>query len=68
MMFVAGADWSEASVGTSAPGTALALDRSIQISGAEHFKRSVHPWSCTAVPFHDPDSGAVLGVVDITGT
>ena len=68
MMFVAGANWSEASVGTSAPGTALALDRSIQISGAEHFKRSVHPWSCTAVPFHDPDSGAVLGVVDITGT
>jgi hypothetical protein len=68
MMFVAGADWSEASVGTSAPGTALALGRSIQISGAEHYKRSVHPWSCTAVPFHDPDSGALLGVVDITGT
>ncbi|WP_284980243.1 transcriptional regulator [Arthrobacter sp. fls2-241-R2A-200] len=68
MMFVAGSDWSEASVGTSAPGTALALDRSIQIAGAEHFKRSAHAWSCTAVPFHDPDSGAVLGVVDITGT
>lgn len=68
MMFVAGADWSEAAVGTSAPGTALALDRGIQISGAEHYKRSVHPWSCTAVPFHDPDSGALLGVVDITGT
>ena len=68
MMFVPGADWSEATVGTSAPGTALALGRGIQISGAEHYKRSVHPWSCTAVPFHDPDSGAVLGVVDITGT
>ncbi|MGO4858061.1 GAF domain-containing protein [Arthrobacter sp. 2MCAF14] len=68
MMFVAGADWSEAAVGTSAPGTALALGRGIQISGAEHYKRSVHPWSCTAVPFHDPDSGALLGVVDITGT
>ena len=67
-MFVAGADWSEATVGTSAPGTALALGRGIQISGAEHYKRSVHPWSCTAVPFHDPDSGALLGVVDITGT
>jgi hypothetical protein len=68
MMFVPGADWSEATVGTSAPGTALALDRAIQIAGAEHYKRSVHPWSCTAVPFHDPDSGALLGVVDITGT
>jgi hypothetical protein len=68
MMFVPGADWSEAKVGTSAPGTALALGRGIQISGAEHYKRSVHPWSCTAVPFQDPDSGALLGVVDITGT
>lgn len=28
----------------------------------------MHPWSCTAVLFHDPDSGALLGVVDITGT
>ena len=68
MMFVPGADWSEATVGTSAPGTALALGRGIQIAGAEHYQRTVHPWSCTAVPFHDPDSGAVLGVVDITGT
>ncbi|MDQ0768150.1 hypothetical protein QF031_000899 [Pseudarthrobacter defluvii] len=68
MMFVPGADWSEASVGTSAPGTALVLGRGIQIAGAEHYQRAVHPWSCTAVPFHDPDSGAVLGVVDITGT
>ncbi|MGX1160005.1 hypothetical protein FBY31_1634 [Arthrobacter sp. SLBN-100] len=67
MMFVAGADWSEATVGTSAPGTALALGRGIQIAGAEHYQRAVHGWSCTAVPFHDPDSGAVLGVVDITG-
>jgi hypothetical protein len=68
MMFVPGADWSEATVGTSAPGTALALGRGIQISGAEHYQRAVHAWSCTAVPFHDPDSGALLGVVDITGT
>jgi hypothetical protein len=68
MMFVPGADWSEPTVGTSAPGTALALGRGIQIAGAEHYQRAVHAWSCTAVPFHDPDSGAVLGVVDITGT
>ena len=68
MLFVEGADWSEASVGTSAPGTALALGRSIQVSGPEHFNRAVHAWSCTAVPFHDPDTGAVIGVLDITGT
>ncbi len=68
MMFMEGADWSEATVGTSAPGTALALDSSVQIAGAEHFSPQAHPWSCTAVPLHDPDSGTVLGVVDITGS
>ena len=67
MLFVEGADWSEAAVGTSAPGTALALDRSMQIRGAEHFNRIVHPWSCSAVPVHDPSTGAILGVIDITG-
>ncbi|MGC7974553.1 hypothetical protein ACP3WV_23435, partial [Salmonella enterica] len=35
MGFVAGANWSEEVVGTSAPGTALTLDRSVQIRGAE---------------------------------
>ncbi len=41
MGFVAGANWSETAVGTSAPGTAIALDRSVQIHGAEHFNRLV---------------------------
>ncbi|WP_448809557.1 GAF domain-containing protein [Agromyces bauzanensis] len=68
MLFIEGADWSEASVGTSAPGTALELDRAVQIRGAEHYNRIVHPWSCTAAPVHDPASGAILGVIDITGT
>ena len=67
MLFVEGADWSERAVGTSAPGTALALEHGIQIQGAEHFNRIVHPWSCTAVPVHDPASGRILGVIDITG-
>ncbi|UOE44692.1 GAF domain-containing protein [Agromyces larvae] len=68
MLFVPGADWSERVVGTSAPGTALELDRAVQIRGAEHFNRIVHPWSCTAAPVHDPDTGALIGVIDITGT
>jgi len=67
MLFVEGADWSERAVGTSAPGTALVLDHGIQITGAEHYGRVVHPWSCTAVPLHDPMTGDVLGVIDITG-
>ncbi len=67
MMFVEGSDWSEAVAGTSAPGTALALDHSIQIRRDEHFNRLVHAWSCTAVPVHDPETKAIIGVIDITG-
>ncbi|MEV8249896.1 GAF domain-containing protein [Microbacterium sp. NPDC076768] len=67
MGFVAGANWSEGAVGTSAPGTALALGRSVQIRGAEHYNRLAHPWSCSAAPVRDPETQRVLGVIDITG-
>lgn len=67
MGFVAGANWSEDAVGTSAPGTALVLGQSVQIRGAEHYNRLVHPWSCTAAPVRDPETHRVLGVIDITG-
>lgn len=67
MGFVPGANWSEPAVGTSAPGTALALGRSVQIRGAEHFNRLVQPWSCTAAPVHDPETRRLLGVIDVTG-
>lgn len=67
MGFVEGANWSERAVGTAAPGTALALDRSVQIRGAEHFNRLVQPWSCTAAPVHDPETRGILGVIDVTG-
>ncbi|MFF2109559.1 sigma-54-dependent transcriptional regulator family protein [Rhodococcus koreensis] len=67
MNFVEGADWSEDTVGTNAPGTALALDHCVQIFGAEHFSRSVHDWSCSAAPVHDPATGLIVGAIDITG-
>lgn len=65
--FTAGTDWSEHAVGTSAPGSALVLQHSIQVFGAEHWGRAVHQWSCAATPVHDPETGAIIGVIDITG-
>ncbi|OBF42310.1 transcriptional regulator [Mycobacterium sp. ACS1612] len=67
MNFVPGADWSEQGAGTNAPGTALALDTELQIRGTEHFSRIVQPWSCTAVPVHDPATGVLIGAIDLTG-
>lgn len=66
MGFVPGADWAEDRVGTSAPGTALRIDRAVQIRSEEHYANAVKPWSCSAVPVHDV-GGAVIGVLDVTG-
>lgn len=65
--FVEGARWDEAAAGTNAPGTALALDRAVQIFASEHFARNVAPFSCSAAPIHDPETGDVLGALDVTG-
>ncbi|MFD5075165.1 GAF domain-containing protein [Streptomyces sp. NPDC058371] len=67
MNFVPGARWAETAVGTNAPGTAVAVDRPVQVFAAEHFIRRVQPWTCAAAPVHDPRTGRVVGAVDITG-
>lgn len=65
MAFLPGADWSEASMGTSAPGLAV-LGQAAQISGCEHFLPAAHAWHCTAMPVRDP-RGRLIGAVDLTG-
>ncbi|ETA71018.1 helix-turn-helix domain-containing protein [Actinospica robiniae] len=67
MNFVEGAVWDESHAGTNAPGTALALDHAVQIFSAEHFRPTVQAWTCAAAPIHDPATGRILGIVDITG-
>ena len=67
MNFLEGASWDEASAGTSAPGIALALDHPVQVFAGEHYSRAVQPWSCSAAPVHHPESGELLGVIDVTG-
>lgn len=65
--FVEGSSWTEAAAGTNAPGTALRLDAPVAIHAAEHFTRHVQRWSCAAAPIHDPETQAILGLVDLTG-
>jgi hypothetical protein len=64
---VEGTRWSEDSIGTNAMGTALATGLAVQIHSAEHLVRTYHSWTCAACPVHDPDTGRVVGVVDVTG-
>jgi hypothetical protein len=65
--FLPGMDWTERSAGTNAIGTALAVDHAVQIFSAEHFLAEQHPWWCSAAPIHDPITGALVGVVDLSG-
>jgi signal transduction histidine kinase len=67
MNFTEGALWSEAGAGTNAIGTALAADHAVQIFATEHFNEVVQAWTCSAAPVHDPETGELLGVIDLTG-
>ncbi|MEW9531691.1 GAF domain-containing protein [Microbispora sp. NPDC049125] len=59
--------WSEPAVGTNGIGTALATGRATHVYSAEHLARVLHEWSCTGAPVIDPDTGQILGCVDISG-
>jgi signal transduction histidine kinase len=67
MNFAEGALWSEHGSGTNAIGTALAADHAVQIFAAEHFVEVVQAWTCSAAPVHDPDTGKLIGAIDLTG-
>jgi hypothetical protein len=67
MNFAEGTLWSEGGAGTNAIGTALAAEHAVQVFAAEHFNEIVQPWTCAAAPVHDPDTGQVIGVIDLTG-
>ncbi|WP_214370430.1 helix-turn-helix domain-containing protein [Pseudonocardia sp. H11422] len=62
-----GTQWSEDAIGTNAMGTTLAVDAPVQIHSAEHLVRTYHTWTCVAAPVHDPDTGGILGAIDISG-
>lgn len=64
--FVPGMNWSEKAIGNNGIGTALFLDKPVQILGREHYWLQAHHWTCSGAPIHDP-KGRVIGVFDISG-
>jgi len=61
-----GALWSEEAVGTNAIGTALAIDKPIQVIGEQHYCLSHHTWTCSATTVHD-EKGNVIGCLNMSG-
>lgn len=61
-----GTDLSEACVGTTAIGAALAEQQPVWLHRAEHFFADTGAYSCAGAPLRGPD-GALAGMLDLTG-
>ena len=61
-----GVDLSEARIGTSAIGAALAERAPVWLHRGEHFFNDTAVYSCAGAPLFGPD-GACLGMLDVTG-
>ncbi len=66
MNLVEGARYSETADGTNGIGTALAADHAFQVFAFEHFNELHHQWVCSGAPVHDPVSGQVVGLIDLS--
>jgi transcriptional regulator of acetoin/glycerol metabolism len=62
-----GGDWREAAIGTNGIGMALATHAPTHVHAYEHFCEAVKCWTCAAAPVCEPETGAILGVLDISG-
>ncbi|MDL4820812.1 GAF domain-containing protein [Actinomadura opuntiae] len=60
--------WAEGAVGTNGIGTALATGRAEYVYATEHVAHVLHRWSCAGAPITDPDSGRVIGCIDVSAT
>ncbi|HEY9343872.1 MAG TPA: GAF domain-containing protein, partial [Inquilinus sp.] len=62
-----GGNWGEGVIGTNGIGTAIATGRPAQIHAAEHFCEGIKGWTCAGSPIVEPGTGAIMGVIDISG-
>jgi signal transduction histidine kinase len=66
MNLLEGARYSETADGTNGIGTALAADHPLQVFAFEHFNQRHHHWVCSGAPVHDPVSGRIVGLIDVS--
>jgi transcriptional regulator of acetoin/glycerol metabolism len=61
-----GFSYAEQFVGTNGIGTALEAGSPTAVFGHEHYAENLETLACAGVPIHDPISGRVIGLVDLT--
>lgn len=61
-----GYSYAEESVGTNGIGTALECQKSVLVSGFEHFNSSLTEFECAGAPIIHPIRGHLVGVLDLT--
>ena len=66
--FVAGGQWGESSAGTNAVGLCLVTREPVTVFSAEHFQSSLHDWVCYAAPIIHPQTGQLVGTLDLSST
>jgi hypothetical protein len=66
--FTAGGLWDERSVGTNAVGLSIKLRRPVTVFSSEHYLPFVHDWVCYASPILHPQSGELVGILDLSTT
>ena len=64
--FCPGALWTEGEIGNNGVGTSLFLQRPFQVSGAEHYCKKHHPWTCSGAPIFN-ESGQMIGILEMSG-
>ncbi len=66
VLLAPGFSYAEQFVGTNGIGTALEAGTATQVFGHEHYAENLEDLACAGVPIHDPISGRLVGVVDLT--
>jgi sigma-54 dependent transcriptional regulator, acetoin dehydrogenase operon transcriptional activator AcoR len=61
-----GFSYAEQFVGTNGIGTALEAGSATQVFGHEHYAENLENLACAGVPIHDPVSGRLVGLIDLT--
>ncbi len=64
--FSIGSMWTEESIGTNAIGTALYLNKPVQIIGSEHYCIKNQCLTCSAAPIHN-EIGEIIGCINMSG-